>query len=137
MVPIALTSGPLAMRVTEAFVQHWIGDQWMLHATVTLTNQTTRAQDVGPESLDAEGPFPGAMLMAPFPSARLDPQQSITGEVAWAPIMGVGYYVNLVQWSKGEYANPSNTERVAARVASRMLFSIARWVTLYSSRMNR
>jgi hypothetical protein len=33
-----------------------------------------------------------------------------SGKVAWAPHMGVGYYVPLVQWSKGEYANPSNTE---------------------------
>ncbi len=28
----------------------------------------------------------------------------------WAPIMGVGYYKQLVQWSKGEYANASNTQ---------------------------
>ncbi|HEX4856448.1 MAG TPA: PKD domain-containing protein [Limnobacter sp.] len=28
-----------------------------------------------------------------------------TGETGWAPIMGVGYNKNLVQWSKGEYAN--------------------------------
>lgn len=33
-----------------------------------------------------------------------------TGKVAWAPHLGVGYYVPLVQWSRGEYANPSNTE---------------------------
>jgi PKD repeat protein len=33
-----------------------------------------------------------------------------SGETGWAPIMGVGYYQNLVQWSKGEYANANNTE---------------------------
>lgn len=33
-----------------------------------------------------------------------------SGKVAWAPHMGVGYYVPFVQWSKGEYANPSNTQ---------------------------
>lgn len=33
-----------------------------------------------------------------------------SGKVAWAPVMGVGYYVPFVQWSKGEYANASNTE---------------------------
>lgn len=33
-----------------------------------------------------------------------------TGETSWAPIMGVGYYSNLVQWSKGEYASANNTE---------------------------
>lgn len=33
-----------------------------------------------------------------------------SGKIAWAPHMGVGYYVPLVQWSKGEYANASNTQ---------------------------
>ncbi|MFZ2989374.1 hypothetical protein [Ideonella sp.] len=32
------------------------------------------------------------------------------GQGDWAPIMGVGYYKPLVQWSKGEYANANNTE---------------------------
>ena len=32
-----------------------------------------------------------------------------SGATGWAPIMGVGYNKSLVQWSKGEYANPSNT----------------------------
>ncbi len=33
-----------------------------------------------------------------------------TGDVGWAPIMGAGYYDNLTQFSKGDYAYPSNTE---------------------------
>ncbi len=33
-----------------------------------------------------------------------------SGATGWAPIMGVGYYEQLVQWSKGEYANANNTE---------------------------
>ena len=33
-----------------------------------------------------------------------------SGPTGWAPIMGVSYYRRLSQWSKGEYANPSNTE---------------------------
>ena len=33
-----------------------------------------------------------------------------TGETGWAPIMGVGYYKNLSQWSKGEYAGANNGE---------------------------
>lgn len=33
-----------------------------------------------------------------------------SGKVAWAPQMGIGYYVPLVQWSKGEYASPTNTQ---------------------------
>jgi hypothetical protein len=32
------------------------------------------------------------------------------GQGGWAPIMGVGYYVSLVQWSKGEYANASQKQ---------------------------
>jgi hypothetical protein len=33
-----------------------------------------------------------------------------SGPTGWAPIMGVGYYKELVQWSKGEYPNANNTE---------------------------
>ncbi len=33
-----------------------------------------------------------------------------TGETGWAPIMGVGYYQNLTQWSKGEYGAANNLE---------------------------
>jgi len=33
-----------------------------------------------------------------------------TGVTAWAPHMGVGYYVNIVQWSKGEYTAANNQE---------------------------
>ena len=33
-----------------------------------------------------------------------------TGATSWAPIMGVGYYVNVVQWSKGEYTSANNQE---------------------------
>ena len=33
-----------------------------------------------------------------------------TDPVGWAPIMGVGYYKAVAQWSKGEYANANNTE---------------------------
>ncbi|MDZ7589562.1 MAG: PKD domain-containing protein [Rubrivivax sp.] len=33
-----------------------------------------------------------------------------SGATAWAPIMGVGYYQSLVQWSKGEYASANNVQ---------------------------
>ncbi len=33
-----------------------------------------------------------------------------TGATGWAPIMGVGYYKSLVQWSKGEYPGATNLE---------------------------
>ncbi|WP_317201568.1 PKD domain-containing protein, partial [Janthinobacterium sp.] len=32
------------------------------------------------------------------------------GVTGWAPIMGVGYYKNLTQWSKGEYSGANNKE---------------------------
>ena len=31
-----------------------------------------------------------------------------TGATSWAPIMGVGYYKDVVQWSKGEYTDANN-----------------------------
>ncbi|MFM8251777.1 MAG: zinc-dependent metalloprotease family protein, partial [Planctomycetota bacterium] len=31
-----------------------------------------------------------------------------TGATSWAPIMGVGYYVNVSQWDKGEYFGSNN-----------------------------
>ncbi len=33
-----------------------------------------------------------------------------SGATGWAPIMGVGYYRQLSQWSKGEYARANNPE---------------------------
>ena len=33
-----------------------------------------------------------------------------TGATSWAPIMGVGYSRNVVQWSKGEYTSANNNE---------------------------
>ncbi|MEY4179385.1 MAG: hypothetical protein RLY70_2959 [Planctomycetota bacterium] len=31
-----------------------------------------------------------------------------TGATSWAPIMGVGYYVNVSQWDRGEYTGSNN-----------------------------
>ncbi len=39
------------------------------------------------------------------------------GHGDWAPIMGVGYYKNVVQFSKGEYNNPNNTQDDLAVIA--------------------
>ena len=33
-----------------------------------------------------------------------------SGETGWAPIMGVGYYQNLSQWSEGEYPDANNQQ---------------------------
>jgi hypothetical protein len=46
-----------------------------------------------------------------------------TGFVSWAPIMGVGYYQNVTEWSKGEYTGANNVEDdislITARLAAR------------------
>jgi len=50
---------------------------------------------------------------------RTTPQEEYyAGQGSWAPIMGVGYYVPIVQWSKGEYANANNTEDDLAKISS-------------------
>jgi hypothetical protein len=33
-----------------------------------------------------------------------------SGATDWAPVMGVGYNANIVQWSKGEYSGATNTQ---------------------------
>ena len=40
-----------------------------------------------------------------------------TGQGSWAPIMGVGYYRPVTQWSKGDYAGASNPEDDLAVIA--------------------
>ena len=40
------------------------------------------------------------------------------GQDNWAPIMGVGYYEPIVQWSKGEYTSANNTEDDIALISA-------------------
>jgi PKD repeat protein len=42
-----------------------------------------------------------------------------SGATGWAPIMGVGYYKELVQWSKGEYAGANMLQDDIAVIQSR------------------
>ena len=54
---------------------------------------------------------------------RLSPPQAYYlghgfGPTGWAPHMGAGYYQNLVQWSKGEYAAANNQEDDLAIITS-------------------
>ena len=51
-------------------------------------------------------------------STGASPCAYYSGQGNWAPIMGVGYYVGIVQWSKGEYANANNLEDDLATIAS-------------------
>ncbi len=41
-----------------------------------------------------------------------------TGATSWAPIMGVGYGKEIVQWSKGEYTDANNTQDDLAVIAT-------------------
>lgn len=43
-----------------------------------------------------------------------------SGATSWAPIMGVGYDLNVVQWSKGEYAFANNQEDDLLFISSRL-----------------
>jgi len=45
-----------------------------------------------------------------------------SGQTGWAPIMGVGYYRALSQWSRGEYASANNTEDDIAILSSKIPF---------------
>ena len=40
------------------------------------------------------------------------------GHANWAPIMGVGYYADVVQWSKGEYPYPNNLQDDTAMISN-------------------
>lgn len=41
-----------------------------------------------------------------------------SGQTGWAPIMGVGYYRELVQWSRGEYPDANQTQDDLAIITS-------------------
>lgn len=43
-----------------------------------------------------------------------------TGNVSWAPIMGVGYSVNVSQWSKGEYPGANQKQDDIAIITSKL-----------------
>lgn len=45
-----------------------------------------------------------------------------TGAGSWAPIMGVGYSKEVVQWSKGEYTDANNTQDDLAVIATFLPF---------------
>ncbi len=46
-----------------------------------------------------------------------------TGLSSWAPIMGVGYYNNVTQWSKGEYPDANNTQDDLAIISAQLSFA--------------
>ena len=44
------------------------------------------------------------------------------GFVSWAPVMGVGYYKNVTQWSRGEYLYANNTQDDLAIIDSKLQY---------------
>jgi hypothetical protein len=40
--------------------------------------------------------------------------------VSWGPLMGVGYYTNVTQWSRGDYSGASNTQDDIAIIAGKL-----------------
>lgn len=44
------------------------------------------------------------------------------GNVSWAPVMGVGYYNNVTQWSKGEYSGATQTQDDIGILASQLAY---------------
>ena len=47
-----------------------------------------------------------------------------SGNIGWAPIMGVGYYKNVTQWSKGDYTDANNTQDDLNIIAARLGYQI-------------
>ena len=47
-----------------------------------------------------------------------------SGNVSWGPIMGVGYYTQVTQWSKGEYPDANNTQDDVAIVAGKLPYRL-------------
>ena len=45
-----------------------------------------------------------------YHSSQTNGNEYYAGHADWAPIMGVGYYSNVVQWTKGEYPLSNNTQ---------------------------
>ena len=63
----------------------------------------------------------GPFLTDPAVQAKIADYKTVgyyAGQGPWAPIMGVGYYKPVTQWSRGEYANANNTEDDLARIVS-------------------
>ncbi|HQR34575.1 MAG TPA: PKD domain-containing protein [Blastocatellia bacterium] len=53
-----------------------------------------------------------------YHDGKTDGTSYYEGHANWAPIMGVGYYREITQWSKGEYALANNTQDDLAVITS-------------------
>ena len=47
-----------------------------------------------------------------------------SGNIGWAPIMGVGYYQEVTQWSNGNYADANNTQDDLNIISNKLGYSV-------------
>ena len=47
-----------------------------------------------------------------------------TGNIGWAPIMGVGYYQEVTQWSNGNYADANNLQDDLSIISNKLSYRI-------------
>ncbi|MEK7952072.1 cadherin domain-containing protein [Luteolibacter soli] len=105
------TAAPTAGGVAYVGSYNWPGDTvcWAFYST-GKTSAEVISHEVGHTlNLSHDG--------------RISPSEGYyaghgNGVTGWAPIMGVGYYENLTQWSKGEYTSANNTEDDLAIIVS-------------------
>lgn len=99
-------------------------------AYVNVFNETDGHEDYQPAFVFTQGVGTGSKTIAEAASHEaghnlglyhdgvLQGASYYRGQGIWAPIMGVGYYKPLSQWSKGEYADANRTEDDVAVIAA-------------------
>lgn len=55
-----------------------------------------------------------------YHSSQTNGNEYYAGHADWAPIMGVGYYKNVVQWTKGDYPLSNNTQDQITLITQRV-----------------
>ena len=55
-----------------------------------------------------------------YHSSQTNGNEYYAGHSDWAPIMGVGYYKNVVQWTKGDYPLSNNTQDQISLISQRI-----------------
>ena len=55
-----------------------------------------------------------------YHSSQTNGNEYYAGHSDWAPIMGVGYYKNVVQWTKGDYPLSNNTQDQISLISQRV-----------------
>lgn len=105
------TAAPSAGGVAYVGSYNWSGDTvcWAFYST-GKTSAEVISHEVGHAlSLSHDG------RTSPAEGYYAGHGSGVTG---WAPIMGVGYYESLTQWSKGQYPNANNPEDDLAVIVS-------------------